>query len=329
MDKITKQAGRIDVHHHFLSPGYVDRWGWDRLGRMSAAGQVARWNVDLSLELMALAGVATSIMSISSPGWLPGDADLVTAMCRETNEAAATLVRDHPGRFGMFGNLPMPHLDATLTEIAYTLDELGADGVSLFTNYAGRHLGDPAFDPVMEELSRRGAVVFVHPITPPGGKSLAIVSESTLDYPFETTRAIVNLLYHGVPLRYPGIRFIFSHAGGVAPYLAGRIAAFSDLNPKFQQRGAAGVIPALRGFWYDVTQSVNPSTFAGLRAVVPPDKLLFGTDVPFARKEQISLTLRDLPQVGLRQTELEGIDRANALVLFPRLREDRIATPAA
>lgn len=312
------QQPRIDVHHHFLSDEYVARWGKDKLGSITAAGKVVDWSLALSLELMDRNGISVAILSVSSPGWPAGTPEAQAALCRDCNELSAGIVREHPDRFGMFVNVPLPHLDHALKEAAYGLDTLPADGVAIFTNYEGRYLGDPAFDPFFAELNRRKAVIFVHPISPHNTNKIPGISESTLDYPLETTRAIVSLLYAGVPARYPNIRFIFSHGGGAVPYLAGRIATFSDLNPSFQQRGFDGVIPALRAFFYDITQSANPYTFSALLKLVPTSQLLFGSDVPFARQQQIGLTVRELPQLDLSGSDLEAINFRNAERLFPR-----------
>ncbi len=191
--------------------------------------------------------------------------------------------------------------------------------MALFSNYRGQYLGDPAFLPIFEELNRRKAVVFVHPISPANANKIPGISESTLDYPLETTRTIVSLLYNGRPEQFPDIKFVFPHGGGAIPYLAGRVATFSVLNSDFRQRGFDKVIPALQGFYYDITQSANPYTFAALLKLVPTTQLLFGSDVPFARKEQIELTTRELPNLGLSDAELKAVDRGNALALFPRL----------
>jgi predicted TIM-barrel fold metal-dependent hydrolase len=312
------QQPRIDVHHHFLSDDYVASWGKDKLGSITAAGKVVDWSLDLSLELMDRNGISVAILSVSSPGWPLGTVEAQAKLCRSCNELSAGIVRQHPNRFGMFVNVPLPHLDHALKEAQYGLDTLQADGVAVFTNYQGRYLGDPAFDPFFAELNRRRAVLFVHPISPHNANKIPGISESTLDYPLETTRAIVSLLYAGVPARYPDIRFIFSHGGGAVPYLAGRIATFSALNPSFQQRGFDGVIPALRRFFYDITQSANPYTFSALLKLIPASQLLFGSDVPFARQEQIGLTVRDLPQLDLSGSDLEAINFRNAGRLFPR-----------
>lgn len=309
----------IDVHHHFLSDEYVAAWGKEKLGSITAAGKVVDWSLELSSGLMERNGISAALMSVSSPGWPDGSAPDQRAICRKCNDLSAEIVRSQPSRFGMFTNLPLPHIDLALAEIAYGYDSLKADGVAVFTNYGGVYLGDRMFDPLFAELNARKAVVFVHPISPKNANKIPGISESTLDYPLETTRAIVSLLYSGVPARFPEIRFIFSHGGGAVPYLAGRISTFSDLNPQFQQRGFEGVIPALRGFFYDITQSANPYTFAALLKLVPTTQLLFGSDVPFARQEQVGLTVRDLPTIGLSDNDIQAIKYRNAARLFPRL----------
>jgi predicted TIM-barrel fold metal-dependent hydrolase len=310
---------RIDVHHHFLSEDYVASWGKEKLGSITAAGSVVKWSLDLSLELMDRNDISAALLSVSSPGWPAGSARAQADLCRKCNELSASIVGDTPSRFGMFTNVPLPDVDLALSEIAYGFDTLQADGVALFTNYHGHYLGDPRFDPIFSELNRRNSVVFVHPISPLNANKIPGISESTLDYPLETTRAIVSLLYNGVPARYPNVRLIFTHAGGAAPFLAGRIATFSGLNPSFKQKDFDGVLPALKSFFYDITQSANPYTFAALLKLIPISQLLFGSDVPFARQQQIELTTHTLPELGLPNSALAAINFENAGRLFPRL----------
>jgi 6-methylsalicylate decarboxylase len=309
----------IDVHHHFMPDAYIQAWGMEKLGSISAAGKVANWSPELSLELMEVSNTQAAVLSISSPGWPESNADSRHALCRHCNEFSAALVQRYPGRFGMYVNLPLPDIDRSLQEIEHGLDQLQADGVAVWTNYNGLYWGDPAFKPIFELLNARRAVVFVHPITPPGGKSIQVVSESTLDYPFETTGAIAHLLAHGIPEQYPEISVIFTHAGGVAPYLAGRIATFSELSPTFVQKGFDKVIPAMRRFFYDVTQSANQVTMTALRELVADSQLLYGSDVPFARRRQIELTVEHLPTLGIPEEGFAQLALSNAAKLFPAL----------
>lgn len=317
---------RVDVHHHFVPAAYVAAVGEEKLAAATAAGRLSGWSVEQSLELMDLGEIETSIASTPSPNYPIGDLEETHKLCRSCNELTAQVVRDHPGRFGMFASLlllPAMNMETALREIEYCLDVLAADGVALRTNYLGRHLGDPLYDPLWQELDRRGCVVHVHPAVPPGSGGIPGISASTLEYPFDTTRTIVSLLYNDTPQRFPRVSFIFSHAGGAIPYLAGRVAAFSEVNPRFKQRGLKGAIAALKGFYYDVTDSVSPCTFKALLELVPVERLLFGSDIPFADEQRVRLSVSGLAALGLEQHQLQGIDRDNAARLFPRLRDAR------
>lgn len=321
--RATSGAGarRIDVHHHFLPPAYLSAVGESTLAAATAAGQLSAWSVERSLELMACGGIETSIVSTPSPNYPIGDLEQTFKLCRSCNDLMAQVAQDYPGRFGMFACLlllPVIDMERALLEMAYCLDVLGADGVALRSNYQGRYLGDPVFNPLWEELDRRRAVVHVHPAVPPGCEGVPGVSASTLEYPFDTTRTIVSLLSNGTPERFPHVRLIFSHAGGAIPYLAGRVATFSDINANFRQKGFARVIPALKNFYYDITESANHYTFRALLELVPKNHLLFGSDIPFAVEPRIELATRGLTELGLEQNELQAINRDNVLALFPR-----------
>ena len=155
----------------------------------------------------------------------PVDAAALARLC---NDEAADLCTQFPGRFGFFATLPLPHVDAALAEVDRALDDLGADGICLLTNYGGHYLGDARLAPVLDHLNARGAVAFVHPSDIEGGRPLAHLPAATLEFPFETTRAITNLLFSGQAAQLHDLRMIFSHAGGTIPFLADRIARLED-----------------------------------------------------------------------------------------------------
>lgn len=317
----SPNVGRIDVHHHFLPHEYMAAVGADRLGAATAEGKLLGWSVERSLQLMDGAGIQTTIASTPCPNYSIGDLQATQKLARSCNETMAQAVRDHPRRFGMFASLqllPGLDMDTTLREVEYGFDTLGADGVGMRSNYEGKHLGEPYFDPIWEELDRRSGVVHVHPAMAPGTEGLPGISTSTLEYPFDTTRTMVSLLYHGTPKRFPRVRFIFSHAGGTLPYLAGRIASFSALNPRFVQKGREGAIPGMQDFYYDITDSVNPWTFGALLELVPKEHILFGSDVPFASAKRLGTSVEALAGMGLDEGVLRAIDRENAAKLFPR-----------
>ena len=185
-------------------------------------------------------------------------------LARDSNDYAARLAADYPGRFGIFAAVPLPDIEASLREIEYGLDVLKADGIALFTSYRDKWLGDPAFEPVMAELNRRKAVVFVHPEAPLCCRGLLPgVHEHVLEYGFDTTRAITRILFSGTALRYRDIRWIFSHGGGTTPFLAERLVRAPGMNKSLAQYVPDGVMAELQRFHYDVAQIAHPMALAG------------------------------------------------------------------
>ena len=306
----------IDVHHHILPPVYVRTLG-ERLGIQGLFGS-ASWDVSKSLEFMDRNSIATAITSISGPGFWFGNAEETRTLVRACNEFAATLQRDHPDRFGVFASLPLPDVDASLREIEYVSSALSVDGINLYTNYGGTYPGDDQLQPIFEELNRRKAVVFFHPNEPAYGRFPKNIPLPTLEYPFETTRAITGLLFGGTFATCRDIRFIFPHAGGTLPYLAERVARLSA-NPEFEKKVPEGVIPELKRLYFDVAISVNRIAFGSLLQLIEPTKALFGSDYPHAGEATMAATVNGLHELGLAPDVVRGIQRENAARLFPRL----------
>ncbi|HYB57960.1 MAG TPA: amidohydrolase family protein [Alphaproteobacteria bacterium] len=310
--------GLIDVHHHILPPQYVAAVGEARIGPLTVSGRTPEWSPERSLEAMARNGIAGAVTSISTPGLWFGDAKATQALARHCNDYAAELRRDHATSFGMFASLPLPDVDASLREIGYALDVLKADGIGLMTNYAGRYPGEADFGPVFDELDRRKAVVYFHPTAAPCGFALDTIPAATLEFPFDTTRAIVSLLVGGTFARCRNIRFIFSHAGGAVPFLAERIARL-EARPQFKRSVPDGVVAELKRLRYDTALSANRFAFKALLELVPAANVLFGSDYPFAPEATMTASVRGLKELGLAAAELLAIERGNALELFPRL----------
>ena len=211
----------IDVHHHIVPPFYLaenrERIAGSRGGQISAAW--LDWEPRKALDAMDQHGVATAVLSLSTPGVWFGDAEAARRTARQCNDYAADLARSHPRRFGLFSVLPLPDTDGSLREIEYALDVLKADGVGLLTSYGDKWLGDAAYQPVFEEFNRRKAVVFVHPTTPTCCRTLMPgIATVMAEVPQDTTRTIISLLFSGTFSRFADIRFIFCHAGGSVPW---------------------------------------------------------------------------------------------------------------
>ena len=241
------------------------------------------------------------------------------ALARRCNDYAAELVARWPKRFGAFGTVPMRRTASALGEIAYCYDALRFDGVSLFASYGDKFLGDPAFDPVLDALNARDAVVFVHPGLHPSSKGLALPWPAfMMEYLFDTTRAVVNLVFSRAIERFPRIRFILPHAGGLVPYFAWRLSVSPMIDKRLPQLTREQVLSGLRHFWYDNALAPGEATFGALDHVARPERIVFGTDYPFANPRVIAEMVRTHESGLHTDARRAAIDRANALALFPR-----------
>jgi 6-methylsalicylate decarboxylase len=303
---------RIDMHHHIAPPKYVAEF------KSELQPPVIAWSVSKSLDDMEKSGVATAITSVTTPGSVFAGKD-GRRVARECNEYAARLVQDHPGRFGMFVALPLTDVEGSLRELEFGLDVLKADGVSVFTSYGNLWLGDPAFEPVIAELNRRKAVIYTHPDAPNCCRDPMVpeIREPVIEYGTDTTRAIARVLFSGTAVRYRDVRWIFSHGGGTAPFLAERLIRTPSLNKKLVETVPNGAMAELQRFYYDVAQIAHPVPLAALAKFVPASQILWGTDYPFRFGNEY---VKALAEFGFSAGDLSKIDRENALALLPRLR---------
>lgn len=305
---------RIDVHHHFAPPAWIA----EVKGRPMLQPANTRWTPEQSIADLDQGGTAAALISITNPGLWFGDAAVTQRLARACNDYGASLVQRYPTRFGLLAAMPLPDVDATLAEIAYAYDTLHVDGVALFTSYGDRWLGHPSFKPVMAELHRRRAVVHVHPTAANCCRNLDYapgLAPGTMEYGTDTTRAMLGVTFSGDATAFPGIRFIWSHAGGTAPFLAGRIEGAS--------RGAGdrlpqGFIAAARQFFYDLAGATNAGAVASLLQLVSSRQILFGTDFPPGGSNRDNAAA--LAQLALLSAaDRQAIEWDNAAALFPRL----------
>ena len=268
---------------------------------------------------MDKAGITSGVLSLpSTPGvWFDGGAQAAHDMARLCCDFAAEMVRDRPGRYGLFAPLSMLDIDATLKEIEYVFGALKADGINLQTNYGDKWLGHPTYKPVLEELNRRKAVIFVHPLVASCCTNLSVGAfPAVIEVPHDTTRTVVSLLLSGTFARLRDIKWLFSHGGGTIPFVAGRIEAFYDQ----KARGPNGFAPdgieaEFRRLYYDTANATHPAAMAALMKLVPISQLSYGTDYPYFPLEQID----DLRKLGLPPFDLDAIATGNAERLIPRL----------
>ena len=310
------RRGLIDVHHHIVPPA------------LSGMPNANAWSPQAAVEGMDRAGIATGI-AYAGPV-LVAELGRRPAIARASNEFGAKIGRDHPGRFGLFAALPFPDVTATLAEIDYALDVLQADGFGIATSYGDKWLGDAAFAPIWERLNARGAVVFVHPqdapcctpnpVTygdlPTSGPPLI---GAWIEWPMNTARTIFSLMVTGTLRRFPRIRFVLAHGGGVMPLLVERLDNFrnwSDVGEKgLKTYFPNGVAAEFATLHFECAQAYEPPAFDALRRLVPDTQLLFGSDFPAFGLERTAQQFAALP---LSSTARDRIGRGNAATLFPR-----------
>ncbi len=315
-------SARLDLHHHF----------WPNGARHFAPFvTLPEYSPERAIESMDLAEIRTAFLSLpvrigDDPVKIREDAINVA---RETNEYGAKLVSDYPGRFGLFANLPLPDIDASLREIEYAFDTLQADGVALLTSYGNHWLGDTAFQPVFDELNRRSAVVYSHPTDGPCCHNLLPNTlPQMVEWNTDTSRAIWSMINDGTdrpPLttpvtsmatRYAHIKFVWSHAGGSLVGMIGRfLGRAGRQNPDLSANAPLNsMLYHLRRFYYDTAGSANPIQMQALKSLVGASQIVFGSDLPFVPALE---NVEGLQECGFSAQELRGINRDNALRILP------------
>lgn len=300
----------IDLHHHAMVPGYVRRLSAIGVGAQPGIG-FPEWTAEASLALMDRLDIGLAVLSVASPGFFFGDQGFTDELCRVTNSELAEVVAGRPERFAALAALPLPSVGSTMDELDRLAGRAEFAGVSMLTNYGGHYLGAEVFDPVLERLDRTDAVVHVHPTLPvtwPEGR--IELRPSLLEYVFDTTRALTNLMLRGVPQRFPRIRWVFSHCGGVAPFIAGRLAIAEPL-PELVRVRSTGVLTTMAGFHYDTALSTTPMGLGSLLGLADPGQVVFGSDFPFVDAETVARCRLELDHL-LTAADLDRVLAGNA-----------------
>ena len=326
------QPHRIDVHHHILPSFYVA--ALEGIGITTSFGlPFPKWSPEEAIEVMDKNSIATAITSISTPGVYFKDSSFSRDLARRCNEYSAQLMRKYPDRFGAFASLPLPDVEDALNELEYAIDELNLDGVVLMSNVEGHYLGDPTYNELFAELNRRKIVVYIHPHDLPDAE-IPYYIKGPLDAALDTTRAVMSLLYAGALERYTDIKIILSHAGGIVPYLARRIALgrYEEANQTAYDKGMYDFtlrnrdpedgINILKRLYYDTLSPAGNSAFRTLQELVDPSHILLATDYVFLPKRFVSSKIAAVRRYdGFDNQTVAAIERENALELFPRFKE--------
>jgi 6-methylsalicylate decarboxylase len=310
-------SGRLDVHAHFLPEDYravLSAAGLDTVDGMP----LPSWEPVAHLALMDRLGIATSLLSVSSPGVHFGDDAAARTVARQVNEEGKRLVDAHLGRFGFFASLPVPDIAGAIDEVSYCYDVLGVDGVIMLTHSHDMYLGDPALEPLFDELDRRHARLFIHPTSPLCWEPTSFGrTRAMIEFLFDTSRAVVNMVLNGVIARYPNVEVIVPHAGATLPVIADRVAAFAfileDLDPD------ADVYRDLARLHYDLAGFPLPRQLDALLALTTAEHLHYGSDYPFTPEAVVAILAEPLDAIEDTFGPVPGTLGANTRRLFPRL----------
>lgn len=310
----------IDVHAHFVTPRYRASALTHGAGQPDGLPALPEWGPSAALKVMDDVGIAAALLSLSSPGTTfvsdPAErAELAAAI----NEDGAAIVAAHPDRFGLLATLPLPDVEAAVAGISHALDECHADGIGMLTHTDGVYLGDALLDPVLAALDERAAVVAIHPTSPCGWEQVSFGRpRSIVEFPLDTTRAVINLALSGAFTRFPRIRWIVPHAGAALAVLVDRVDLFSrSITPTDPP---VDLLHELGRLHYDLAGVPLPRALPALLGLVKVSQLLYGSDFPFTpagRVHHLALALQETDH--LTSSARTAVLHANAARLFPRL----------
>lgn len=310
----------IDTHAHLYPRAYLDRL--ESIGVDPASTRVARdlragtEHDDMSarLEMMDAAGVAVQVLSAVPQVPMVDDAARAADAARMVNDIYAQTISDHPGRFLAYGAIALPHIDESIGQIAYCLDELGFAGIGITTLVQGSlSPADKRFDPVFAELDRRGATTYLHATG--NGANCPLINDHHLEWvngaPVEDAIAVLHLLRADIPARFPHIRFHIAHLGGDLPFLARRIEDnYEDWNAF-----SSSPIQTLKSMWFDAANFHPPS----LRLAVDtldPHRIMAGSDYPYFQDAKYTRAVQYIREAGLGDEVTSDILAGNAFRLY-------------
>ena len=270
-----------DVHSHFVTKEYFDAVR-DNFFTEDGFPLVSTWTAEAHLDFVEQAGIDWSLLSMSSPHPHYHNDKKCIGLMRRMNEEIADLKRKYPDKFGFAAALPHPNNDAALEEAIYALDELGADAIKLASNSRGLYMGDPAMEPLFEELNKRNTVIIMHPQRP------AQISEDVFsaavapmfEFVCDSTRAVLNVIANGVLERYPNIKLVVPHNGSFLPNLYPRLKLIMELLAKQDIVDPIDVEKSYAKLYFDTSGNPNPNT-EFLLTCANPKQIMYGSDFPF------------------------------------------------
>ncbi len=291
--------GVIDVHSHIITPEFLS--SLENEGRLLDEGfPLPKYDAEAHLKWMDEAGIETSVLTLAAPQ--PSSAQTI----RMTNEAAAKLKKQYPGRFLFCAALPLPDVDAAIREAKYALDTLKADGIKLATNVNGQYLGAPELDTLFAVLNERKAIIILHPHRP-DPVNRQVMQQTPLamqEYLSETTRAVSNMISRNVLARYNDVKVVVPHCGAYMPLAIPRMRSLTPVMQKNKMVGEIDYEANLRTLYYDLAGAHSPEVIRMMLTITSPDHLLYGSDYPYVAPQVLTQSLAKMKQYLTTESDL-------------------------
>jgi aminocarboxymuconate-semialdehyde decarboxylase len=202
-------------------------------------------------------------------------------LARMVNEHTAKGVRQHPEEFVGLATVPLQDGDFAVKELTYAIQDLGLKGVVTGSNVNGRGFDEGQFQPFFEKVEELDIPIFIHPNNPAGTERVGrYYIVNFLAYPLESTITVAQLVFGGVLDRYPRLKFCLSHAGGVMPFLLGRLEHGQSVRPEAQAHCEHPFHHYLKNFYVD-TITFRPDTLRFVLDIMPEGHVFMGTDYPY------------------------------------------------
>ena len=306
-------SGIIDVHSHAIL----------HIGQEAPMDKQPDWSVDGALATMDRHGITACVLSVPDAA-NAASGSKARDIARRVNEALAQIVSDHPTRFAALATLPGGDADGALLEIEHALGFLEMDGVATSTSINDVYLGEPVYDPWFDELNRRKAALFVHPVAAKASSAVSMgLNVSVLEFMFDTTRCLTNLVLTGAKKRFSDVSIISTHGGGTIPYLMERIqvleSAFGAGAHRTRQ-SSEEIKEGFSSFYYDLTAATSRAQLSGLRGLVTSSRLMMGFDIPFMPPTSYDVAISEvLAFESFDEADLAKVSHENAATLFPAL----------
>jgi predicted TIM-barrel fold metal-dependent hydrolase len=314
----VKKGKRIDVHGHVWTDQYLDLM--DKYGKKDTNIQrgkeagISEAEMSKRFAVMDATGVEMQVLSICPQAPNFEDKSHAVDAAKRANDLYAETVQKWPKRFMAYAALPLPHVDEALKELDRGLSQLKFVGVTMTTFVLDKSLGDPLFAPIYEEINRRKGVLYIHPSG--NGVASPFVSAFKLTWeigaPMEDTVSVLHLISKGVPQRYPNMRIINSHLGGMLPMV------YQRLDNQYTWENPLPEKPSItaKRMWYDTVGHGWPPALRAAVDSMGADHIVLGTDFPYESGELFKRAINYVSDAGLKQSDIDKILDQNAAAVL-------------